>query len=225
MEGTMKITIFGATGGVGRLALEQAIAAGHDVTAVVRNPDLLPADTRHVKADLTVADPAAVESAVAGADGVLSALGPRSKADAGIVTQGTKLIVAAMKATDVRRLIVISAYPVGTVPSPARPNPPKHDPGDGLVMRTVLNPIVKAVFRSTYADLAEMEDVVRASGLDWTIARPPRLVNKAFTGKYRTSFERNLPGGRTISRADLADFMLKALTRPETIGQTVRVTT
>jgi putative NADH-flavin reductase len=220
----MKVTIFGATGGVGRQALEQAVAAGHDVTAVVRNPDLLPTGVRHVKADLTVADPSLLEPALAGADGVLSALGPRSSADAGIVTRGTKLIVQAMKGTDVRRLVVISAYPVETVPSPARPNPPKHAPGDGFFMRTVLTPIVKAAFRSTYADLAEMEDVVRASGLDWTIARPPRLVNKPLTGKYRTSFERNLPSGRAISRADLAHFMLHALAQPETIGETVRVT-
>lgn len=219
----MKVTIFGATGGVGRLAVEQAVAAGYQVTAVVRNPDGLPAGVAHVKADLDTVGRDVIDGAVAGADAVLSCLGPRSKGEAGIVTKGTRLIVAAMKEKDVRRLIVISAVPVGTIPSPARPNPPKTDPGDGWFTSNVLTPIVKAAFRDTYRDLAEMEDVVRDSGLDWTIARPPRLLNKKLTGRYRTDAVQNMPGGRSISRADLAHFMVEALEQPQTIGQIVRV--
>src|SRR5215831_13690941 len=129
-EQDMKLTIFAATGGIGRQLLEQAVAAGHDVTAVARSPEKLPAGAvRVVRADLAAPDPAALESAVAGADAVLSGLGPRSNADAGVASQGTRAIVTAMQATGTRRVVVVSAAPVSTTPSPGRPNPPKHDPG------------------------------------------------------------------------------------------------
>ena len=130
----MKLTIFAATGGIGRQILEQAVDAGHDVTAVIRNPQKLPGElssqVRVVTADLAAPDQATLESAVEGAGAVLSGLGPRSNAEAGIATRGTQAITAAMKATGVRRIVVVSAAPIGTVPSPARPDPPKHDPGD-----------------------------------------------------------------------------------------------
>ena len=86
----MKLTIIAATGGVGRELLQQALAAGHDVTAVVRNPGKLSRQVRAITTDLTAPDPAALESAVAGADAVLSGLGPHSNADAGIAAQGTR---------------------------------------------------------------------------------------------------------------------------------------
>jgi putative NADH-flavin reductase len=217
----MKLTIFAATGGIGRQLLEQAIAAGHDVTAVVRNPRKLPAEVPSVAADLATADPATLESAVKGADAVLSGLGPRSQSEAGVAAQGTRAIVTAMRAAEVRRVVVVSAAPVGTVPSPSRPNPPRYDPGDGLFMRTLLGPLIKAALRKHYADLAVMEDVLRDSGLDWTIVRPPRLTDKPVTGTYRIAHGRNVRGGVTISRADVAHLMLRAVTEPETIKQVV----
>src|SRR5438552_3492818 len=165
----MKLTIVAATGGIGRQILHQAIAAGHDVTAVVRNATQLSGAIRIVTADLAGPDPAALESAVAGADAVLSGLGPRSKPDAGIASRGTRAIVRAMQATGVRRIVVVSAAPVSTVASPGRPSPPRHDPGDGFLMRYVLSPMIKVALRPLYADLALMEDILRASGLDWTV--------------------------------------------------------
>jgi putative NADH-flavin reductase len=210
----MKLTIFAATGGIGWQALELAVAAGHDVTAVVRNPKKLSAAVRIVTADLAAADPAALKSAVEGADAVLSALGPRSPSDAGVASHGTRAIVQAMKAAGVRRIVVVSAAPIGTVPSPGRPKPPKHDPGDGFFMRHLFSPLTKAVLRKPYADLALMEDILRDSGLDWTIVRPPRLTNNPPTGTYRTASGRNLPGGFFISRADVAHLMLRVLEQP-----------
>jgi putative NADH-flavin reductase len=219
----MKLTIFAATGGIGRQVLEQAVAAGHDVTAVVRNPKKLPGDARTVMADLAVPDPAALESAVGGADAVLSGLGPRSNAEAGIASRGTRAIVRAMQATEVRRIVVVSAAPIGTVPSPGRPNPPKHDPGDGFFMRKLLGPLVKAALRKHYADLALMEDVLRDSGLDWTAVRPPRLTNGPLSGTYRTAYGQNLRRGILVSRADVAHLMLRVLEQPETMGQTIGI--
>ena len=220
----MKLTIFAATGGIGRQALAQAVAAGHDVTAVVRNPEKLSGEAaRVVTADLAAADPAALESAVGGADAVLSGLGPRSSAEAGVASRGTSAIVAAMQATHVRRIVVVSAAPIGTVPSPGRPKPPRHDPGDGFFMRNLFSQLAKAAFREHYADLALMEDILRDSGLDWTVLRPPRLTDKPQTGTYRTAYGQNLRRGWFVSRADVAHHMLRVLEQPETIKQVLGI--
>jgi putative NADH-flavin reductase len=225
----MKLTIVAATGGVGRELLGQALAAGHDVTAVVRSPGKLPGEVRTagkariVTADLAGAGPAALESAAAGANAILSGLGPRSSSDAGIASQGTRAIVAAMQATGVRRIVVVSAAPVGTVASARRPGPPRHDPGDGFFMRHLGSPFARAAFGKVYADLAEMEDILAGSGLDWTAVRPPRLTGKPLTGSYRTASGQNVRGGWFASRADVAHFMLQALDRPETIGQAIGI--
>jgi putative NADH-flavin reductase len=220
----MKLTIFAATGGIGRQLLGQAIAAGHDVTAVARNPQgLAPVPARVVAADLASADPAALQPAVAGADAVLSALGPRTKADAGVAARGTKVITEAMRAAGVRRLIVVSAAPIGTIASPGRPHPPRHDPGDGFIIRYLADPIVKRALRAHYADLARMEDVLRDSDLDWTVVRPPRLTDKPVTGRYRTAYGQNIRRGVFVSRADVAHYMLSVLDNPETFRQTVGI--
>jgi len=220
----MKLTIVAATGGIGRQLLEQAVAAGHDVTAVARNPqNLPPVQARAVAADLTSVTPAELQPAVDGADAVLSALGPRTKVDAGVAARGTKAITEAMRAAGVRRIIVVSAAPIGTVPSPARPHPPRHDPGDGFVVRYLADPIVTRILREHYADLARMEDLLRGSDLDWTAVRPPRLTGKPVTGRYRTAYGRNIRGGLFVSRADVAHYMLRAVDQPETFGQTVGI--
>jgi len=220
----MNLTLVAATGGIGRQLLTQALALGHHVTAVVRRPGALPvAPARVVTADLADPDPAVLREAVTGADAVLSGLGPRTRSDAAVAALGTRAIIAAMGRAGVRRIVVVSAAPVGTVPSPGRPHPPRHDPGDRPFMRYVLSPLVRAVFREPYADLARMEDALRDSDLDWTVVRPPRLTNRPRTGTYRTAYGRNVPGGLTVSRADVAAAMLRALDRPESIGQTVGI--
>jgi uncharacterized protein YbjT (DUF2867 family) len=200
----MKLTIIAATGGVGRHLLRQAVDAGHDVTAVARNPAKLPADllastaVRAVTADLASPGPQVLESAVAGAAAVLSALGPHNNADAGIAAPGTAAIITAMRAAGVRRIVAISASPVSTTPSPGRPDPPRHDPGDGFVMRHLGVRIARTLFAKVYHDLARMEDELRGSGLDWTILRPPQLTGKPLTGRYRTAVGRNVRGGRSV---------------------------
>ena len=154
----MKLTIIAATGGVGRQLLAQALDAGHDVTAVARNPAKLPAQllagraARIVTADLAAPDAQVLESAVAGADAVLSALGPHNNSDAGIAAPGTAAIIAAMRAAGVRRIVAISASPVATTPSPGRPHPPRHDPGDGFIMRQAGERIAKTLFGKVYDD-------------------------------------------------------------------------
>lgn len=217
----MKLTILGATGGVGTELVKQAAERGHDVTAVVRSPGKLAAGVPYVRADLTDAE--ALAPALAGSDAVLSALGARTRADSGIATHAIRLVLPLMRDAGVRRLIVVSAVPVPTVPSPARPNPPKTDPDESFVMNRILTPIVRRAFWTNYLDLAEMEDLVRASALDWTIVRPPRLVNKPLTGDYRTAIGRNVRGGRLVSRANVACLMLDALDRADVVGEAVGI--
>ncbi len=222
----MKLAIMAATGGVGQQLLRQALDAGHDVTAVVRNPARLPADLREariVTADLAAPQPAVLEAAIAGTDAVVSGLGPASNASAGIAERGTRAIAAAMQATAVKRLVVISAAPVGTVPSPGHPKPPKHDPGDGFFMRHLGAPFARAAFGKVYADLAAMEDLLRGSDLDWTVIRPPKLTNKPLTGHYRTATGQNVRGGFSVPRADVAHLMLAVLGQPTTIGQVIGI--
>lgn len=223
----MKLTIFAASGGIGHHLLEQAVAAGHDVTAVVRNRHSLTGwegRARVVTADLAAPDTDVLASAVVGRNAVLSGLGPRKpRSEAGVTSTGTEAIVAAMRATGVKRLVVVSAAPIGTVPSPGRPNPPKHDAGDGFFMRHLGSRFARAMFSAHYADLALTEDILRDSGLDWTVSRPPRLTDKPLTGAYRTAYGQNVRGGSKVSRADVACHMLRVLDQPETIGQTIGI--
>src|SRR6266511_2406890 len=197
MEGSMKLTIIAATGGVGRQLLEQALDAGHDVTTVVRNPRKLSREVHAVTTDLTAPEPAALEAAIA----------------------------AAMRATNVRRVVAISAGPVSTLPSPGRPNPPKHDPGDGFFMRYLFGPFARARFRKVYDDLVQMEDILAGSGLDWTVVRPQQMTDKPATGTYRTAYGQNIRGGWTVPRADVAHFMLRVLGQPETIHRVIGIAT
>jgi uncharacterized protein YbjT (DUF2867 family) len=178
---------------------------------------------RIVRAELLAADPAELEPAVAGADAVLSALGPRTRSDAGVTSRGTRTIIGALRATGVPRIVVVSAAPVSTTASPGRPHPPAHDPGEGFVVRHLLGPLIKAFLRDHYADLALMEDLLRASGLDWTAVRPPRLTDKPLTATYRTAVGQNLRRGLTVSRADVAHLMLAVLDRSDTVGRAVGI--
>src|SRR5262249_24057352 len=115
---TMNLTIVAATGGIGRQLLEQAVDAGQSITAVVRSPKTLSKEVRTFVTDLASPDSVALQSAIRGADAVLSGLGARSAADAGVAARGTLAITQAMKTVGVNRIVVISAAPIGTVPSP-----------------------------------------------------------------------------------------------------------
>jgi nucleoside-diphosphate-sugar epimerase len=219
----VKLALFGATGGVGREVLSQAIAAGHAVTAVVRNPSKLPADVDVVRQDLATPDVEVLDAALRDVDAVISAVGPHRAAQAGIVAPAMAAITHAMGGARVRRLVVISASPVGVVPSTHRPQPPRYDPGDDLLMRSVLSPLIRRLFGPLYTDLAAMEDLLRDGSLDWTSVRPPRLTNGPLTRTYRTAIDRNVRHGLFISRRDVAHLTLTVLQQRETVRHAVGV--
>ena len=219
----MKLALLGATGGVGREVLNQAVAAGHQLTAVVRNPSKLPADVDVVRQDLATPDLEVLTAALRDVDAVISTVGPHRAAQAGIVAPATAAITHAMDSAGVRRLVVISAAPVGVVPSTHRPHPPRYDPGDDLLMRYLLSPLIRRLFGRHYTDLAAMEDQLRNGNLDWTAIRPPRLTNGPLTGTYRTAIDRNVRHGLTISRPDVAHLILTVLQQRETVRHAIGV--
>jgi putative NADH-flavin reductase len=210
----MRLTIFGASGQTGRHLLKQALADGHTVTAVVRDPARLPA--RHQRLKLVVADvldPAAIQPAVAGADAVVSALGPHPPRNrSSIMSAGTASILHAMRATGTSRLVVISAAPVAS-----------DDHGTTLPYRLLVAPLLRTLLGGLYADMAIMEDTIKRSGTDWTIMRPPWLSDGPRTGTWRQAKDSNLRRGSRISRADLADAILASLDNPDTIKATIAI--
>jgi putative NADH-flavin reductase len=196
----MKLMVFGSTGGTGREILKQALDQGHQVAAYARNPDSIGdighANLQAVRGD--VLDLAAVESAVAGHDAVLCAIGTGAQRST-LREEGTRNVVQAMEKTGVHRLICLSSLGVGD----SRANL-------SLFTRYV---VVGIFLRHAFADHERQEVIVRGSSLDWVIVRPPHLKDGPRTGSYRHGFpptDRQIAG--RISRADVADFMLKQLT-------------
>ncbi|MET9960782.1 NAD(P)H-binding protein [Streptomyces sp. NPDC006326] len=214
----MELTVFGASGGVGREVVRQALDAGHEVTAVVRDPARLGVAAHDrlrvaVVADLTDED--ALLPVLSGRSAVISALGAPSNKQARLAPvtgPAVRAIVSAMDRAGVSRLAAVSAAPVG---------PDVAD--DGWFSRKVFLPLLRRALRDLYADLAVMEAAIRASGTQWTVIRPPRLLNRPGTGRYRRVVGANVPGGRVIARADVADALLKSLTDPSTLHHAVGV--
>jgi putative NADH-flavin reductase len=210
----MNIAIFGATGGTGRALVDQALAQGHQVTAFVRNPAALTIThprLRVVQGD--VLDPASVEAAVAGQGAILNALGMKPGTPTGVTSQGTQNIIAAMDKFTVRRLVTQSALPVAAI---------EGDPHEiPWLLRIVL--ALPTPFRAMFQDKVLQERIIQRSDLDWVIVRPTMLTNNARTGSYRVGTP--LQGGRAaqISRADVAEFMLKQVTDNTYLHQVPRL--
>lgn len=206
----MKITIFGATGGTGRHLVEQASAAGHDVTAVVRDAARLAPAAGLTVVTADVMDQDAIAPAIAGRDAVLTAIGPAGRGPTTVQTDSTAAIVAAMRQTGVRRLVCVS-------------NSGMHTDGDGPFTKALVKPMLRRMLRHGFADMRGMEDLVAAADLDWTVIRPPRLTNGKATATYRTEVGRNVRGAIQVSRADVAACVLRSLTEPSWVRAAVSV--
>lgn len=195
----MKIIVFGATGGTGMEIVRQALEAGHQVTAFVRNPARMTLTHPNLHlAQGDVMDAAAVERSIAGQDAVLSALGPSRPPVPGMMETAARNILAGMKKHGVRRLI--STTGAGVRDPQDQPKFSDH------LMKALLSLLAGNVLQDSAANVA----VLRASDVDWTIVRYPRLMDGAHTGKYRVGYV-GKDSGSQISRADGADFVLKEL--------------
>jgi len=202
----MKLTIFGATGEAGRQLIQQALAEGNEVVAFVRNPSKL---TMHhnnlsiIQGELH--DVIDIERAVHGADAVISLLGPRPGEDSKSkpLTQGTQNIITAMKKSGARRLVVVST------PSASAPN----DLPD--LRFKVLVSMIKTTMHPVYEEIVNVAQIVRDSKLDWTIVRVSILNNNPKSSKVRVGYLGTGKVGVRLSRADMAEFLLRQVNDTE----------
>jgi putative NADH-flavin reductase len=192
----MRILVLGATGGIGQEIVRQAVEHGHAVTAFVRargRLDELDGRISVVQGDLLNSHQ--LEEVMVGKDAVASGFGPRvpiSKRDSHLLQGFANALTSAMLHAGVQRVVAVSVA--------------------FLFKDAIIPPAYLAgrlFFPDLLADASDMENILETSGLDWTIVRPPRLTDKPYTGAYRVR-EDHLPRfGFTISRADVADFVLK----------------
>lgn len=206
----MKLTIFGASGHTGLELVKQALEKGHLVTAFVRDPSRL--SIKHDQLKIFIGDVVDLESvakAVQGQDVVICALGAGSDLKKTTVrTTGTTNIVQAMKQHGVQRLLIISAMGTG-------------DSWDTLSLISKL--LYATLLKNSREDHETQESVVKESGLDWTIIRPSGLTNDPQTGLYDVG--ENIPAKTSrISRADVADLILKELEQNILLHKAVTIT-
>jgi len=212
----MRIAVFGANGPTGRLLTGQALAAGHQVAAVTRQPDSL--SLRHDRLEVVgadVLDPAAVDAVVAQRDAVLSTLGvPAGKEPIFTYSQGVTNIVTAMKRHRVPRLAVVSSSGV---------DPHPYSDGGFLFNRVLLPYVTRVLGKTLYGDMRRMEALVRASELDWTIVRPSGLYHLPSVTDY--TLVEGHADGRFAARVDLAASMLALLDDERYVRTTVSIIT
>ena len=207
---SMKLLVLGATGGTGLEIVRQAIEHGHSVTALVRSPERLkPFRDRITIKQGNLLNRDELERAIRGQEAVLSGFGPRlpvSKEEADLLRQFGAALTGAMLQAGVRRVVVESVA--------------------FLFKDTFIPPaylLGRLLFPGILADASGMERVFGESELDWTIVRPPRLTDNPYTGRYRVR-EGHLPRfGLTISRADVADFMIKSVENHLSVRKVVGV--
>ncbi|TXB62582.1 NAD(P)-dependent oxidoreductase [Phaeodactylibacter luteus] len=199
----MTIALFGGSGQTGRQFLRKALEAGHTVQALARTPSKIP----HPQQGLTILQgdvlkAAEVRQAIKGADIVVSLFGQVKGSPPHLQTQGTRHIVQAMQQEGLQRIISLSG---GGLPYPEKDQPKLAD--------KLIRSIMKLAVPSLLQDAAGHHQVLKQSGLNWTIVRAPRLTNKPERGQYRVGWV-GVNASTKIGRADLAAFILREVESP-----------
>lgn len=212
----MRIVIFGANGGTGRLLTQQALDAGDDVVAVTRNPAQFPVGGNRLEVSATdVLDRWETARVITRADAVLSTVGvPFSRKPINIYSAGIASITEGMGRYGVKRLVAVSS---------SATNPTHHADGGFLLNRVMQPMIARTIGRTTYADMRLMEDHLRRSSLDWTVLRPGGLFDATERTEYELAEDRS--DRIFTSRADLAAALLAQVDSSEWIGRFVAVNT
>ncbi len=208
----MRIAIIGASRGIGYELLKAAIDEGHEVTALVRDPAKLTMSTpalKVIKGDILA--PSYVSDTIAGQDAICICIGiPPTRKPVDVFSRGTQNVLDAIGRESTQKLILVTGIGAGDSKG--------HG---GFFYDRILNPLL---LETNYADKDRAESIVKASPVKWLIVRPGFLTNGSRTGKYRVI--ENLSGvtAGKISRADVADFMLKQLASPTYFGKTPLLT-
>jgi len=205
----MKIIVFGATCGVGRHVVKQALEKGFEVTAFVRNPSKL--EVEHDKLHIIQGDAfnkEEVSAAIDGHDAVISCLGSsQGMKKSNELEEMTKNIVDGMKEHQVKRIIYTASAGIdGEIPG-------------------ISGKMVMKMLKNALTDHRHAVDYIQANGLHYTIVRPMGLTNDPFTGNYREAKEGVPNNARSIPRADVAHFIVKALTDPQYENTSIAVAT
>ena len=204
----MKLVVFGPTGKSGEQIVEQALSAGHEVTAFARQPAAVTIKHPNLKVvEGDALDGAKVSEAIAGQDAVLYAIGINRRSTMTVCAESMRNIIAAMKEHGVRRLVVLSAYAASETKDTA-----------------LYSKMLRALIGKRVEDKDRMEELVRASNLDWVLVRPPLLTNGARRSRYRTGTDLPIKLFSSVSRADVAEFMLKQLTDDTYLRQAPTIT-
>jgi len=197
----MKVVIFGANGKTGLLLVEQALAKGYQVVAYVRRPESIMIENPKLKIVVgNLNEPLKMKDTISGADACISALGGGSLTKHSIeIINGIKNIISIMEITNVHRLIYLSSLGA---------NESRH-----LIPQPLRFILLNFLLRVTLADHNTNEDNIRKSKLQWTIVRPGGLTNGQLTGDLRHGAENSkIKGSTSISRANVASFMIQQLT-------------
>ena len=203
---TMKVVVFGAAGRTGRLVVEQALEKRHSVTAFVRRADSLVEQLPALRVVVGDAlDQGAVEEVISGADAVVSAIGASPSQPDNVCSRSIASIISAMQRHAVGRLVCITTA---------------DDVDSGFLFERVVKPLF---LKQVFADKAAQELAIYKSGLDWTIVRPPILRDGPRTGAYRLAIGVTPKGGWRVSRADVAEFIVRELSRKDYVHQTVGI--
>ena len=208
----MNLLIIGATGGTGRALIEQALNQGHTVTAFVRNARKIPITHERLTVAIgNVLDYDTVDRAVKGKDAVLSALGhKRWFIKTSILSDGTSNIIRAMERHSIKRFVCETSLGIGDSRG-----------GLGLYYTLFVIPVITYFY---FKDKERQEKLIRESSLDWVIVRPAQLTNGVRRGVYRQGPQvGSYVFTRRISRADVADFMLRQITDTSHIRETVAI--
>lgn len=194
----MKILIIGSTGRTGQELVKRSLEQGHEVTAFARDP----AKIKMVHKNLTVIkgdalDKNSLVKALQGNEAVISAIGRGdSLRSENLISNVVEILIPAMKETGIKRLIMESGFGAGETFSQAN-----------FLQRLFF----KLLLKDIYGDKAKAEKQIRNSDLDWTLVYPVRLTNKGYTGKYKVGEKLPMKGMPTVSRADVAEFMVDEL--------------
>ena len=199
----MKLVVLGATGGTGRLVVEQALAAGHSVTALVRSPEKLASSQPNLRVVTgSATDLESVASALEGADAVISTLGGGGS----VIADSTSAIVAAARQTGVRRVVVLSSW---------------------LVQRDLMSPVLRLAtgiaMRGLIKDKSAGEQLLRQSDLDWTIVYASMLGDGPAIGSTVLPESAGWSLSQRISRADVATRLIQAATSRQPSGRSLRI--
>jgi putative NADH-flavin reductase len=210
----MKISIFGGSGATGLLLTERCLAAGYEVTALLRTPDTFPFRNRIRIVQGNAFDPSAVSRTIEHTDVVLSALGARSLRKEDVLERGVPLIVSAMQKASVRRIIALGS--AGALSDSLNKQP-------ALARWFAQKIVYTTLLKWPVASQVAQWKVLSASGLDWTMVLPPMLTNGRGRGVYRIDGEALPQHGMRISRADVADFMMQQIGNPQWVGKGVYI--